>query len=131
MAIFWKAAAAALITVILGLALGKQEKDIGAILSMAVCCMVTVSTLIYLEPVLDFLRELESVGDLQGDFLGILLKILGIGLVAEIASAVCNDAGNGSLGKTIHMLGSAVILYLSLPVFRGLIDMLSRILEEI
>ena len=131
MAIFWKAAAAALITVILGLALGNQEKDIGAILSMAVCCMITVSALIYLEPVLDFLRELESVGDLQGDFLGILLKILGIGLVAEIASAVCNDAGNGSLGKTIHMLGSAVILYLSLPVFRGLIDMLSRILEEI
>ena len=131
MAIFWKAAAAALITVILSLALGKQEKDIGAILSMAVCCMVMVSALIYLEPVLDFLRELEGLGDLQEDFLGILLKALGIGLVAEIASGVCSDAGNGSLGKTIHTLGSAVILYLSLPVFRSLMDMLSRILEEI
>lgn len=131
MAVFWKAAAAALITVILSLALGKQEKDIGAILSIAVCSMVMVSVLIYLEPVLDFLRELEALGDLQGDFLGILLKALGIGLVAEIASGVCSDAGNGSLGKTIHMLGSAAILYLSLPVFRAFMDMLSRILEEI
>lgn len=131
MVIFWKAAAAALITVILGLSLSKQEKDIGAILSMAVCCMVMVSALIYLEPVLDFLKELEAAGDLQGDFLGILLKVLGIGLVAEIASSVCSDAGNGSLGKTVHIMGSAVILYLSLPVFRSLMDVLSRILEDI
>ena len=131
MSIFWKAAAAALITVVLSLALGKQEKDIGAILSMAVCCMVMVSALIYLEPVLEFLRELESFGDLQGDFLGILMKALGIGLVAEIASTVCMDAGNGSLGKTIHTLGAAAILYLSLPVFRGMVDLLRRILEEV
>ena len=131
MAIFWKAAAAVLITVILCLALGKQEKDISAILSMTVCSMVMVSVLIYLEPVLDFLRELEAVGDLKGDFLGILLKALGIGLVAEIASCVCADAGNTSLGKSIHTLGSAVILYLSLPVFRSLMEMLSRILERI
>ena len=131
MGIFWKAAAAALITVVLSLALGKQEKDIGAILSIAVCCMVMVSSLVYLEPVLEFLRELETIGDLQGDFLGILLKALGIGLVAEIAATVCADAGNGSLGKTIHTLGAAAILYLSLPVFRAMLDLLRRILEEI
>lgn len=131
MAIFWKTAAAALITVILSLALGNREKDIGAILSMAVCCMVMVSALIYLEPILDFLKELESIGDIQGDYMGILLKVLGIGLVSEIASEVCSDAGNASLGKSIHTLGSAVILYLSLPVFRALLDMLTQILEGI
>ena len=131
MGIFWKAAAAALIAVILSLALGKQEKDIGTILSIAVCCMVMVSALVYLEPILEFLRELETIGDLQGDFLGILLKALGIGLVAEIASTVCVDAGNGSMGKTIHTLGAAAILYLSLPVFRAMMDLLRRILEEV
>ena len=131
MAVFWKAAVAALIAVILSLALGKQEKDIGAILSMAVCCMVMVSALVYLEPVLDFLRELEEIGDLQGDFLGILMKALGIGLVAEIAATVCADVGNASLGKTLHTLGAAVILYLSLPVFRAMLDLLRRILEEV
>lgn len=131
MGIFWKAAAAALITVVLGLALGKQEKDISAILTMAVCSMVTVAAFTYLEPVLDFLRELEAIGDLQADFLGILLKALGIGLVAEIAGMVCMDAGNGSLGKTVQMLGGAVILYLSLPVFRALLELIRQILGEV
>ena len=68
MGIFWKAAAAALIAVILGLSLGKQEKDIGAILSMAVCCMVMVSALVYLEPVLEFLRKQENFRGISSVF---------------------------------------------------------------
>ena len=93
--------------------------------------MVAISALIYLEPVLDFLYELEDIGSFPGDFMILLLKALGIGLVAEIASSVCSDAGNSSLGKTIHTLGSAAILYLSLPVFRAMVDMIRDILEEV
>ena len=87
MSLFWKAAAAVLLAVVLGLSLGKQ-KDIGVLLTMAVCCMVAMIAISYLEPVLDFLRELETLGDLQGDMLGILLKAVGIGLVSEIAGLV-------------------------------------------
>ena len=133
MSLFWKAAAAVLLAVVLGLSLGKQ-KDIGVLLTMAVCCMVAMVAMIaisYLEPVLDFLRELETLGDLQGDMLGILLKAVGIGLVSEIAGLVCTDAGNGSLGKTLQMLGSAVILYLSLPIFTAMLELIREILREL
>ena len=130
MALFWKAAAAVLLAVILGLALDRQ-KDFTVLLTMAVCCMAAMIALSYLEPVLDFLRELEALGDLQGDTLGILLKAVGIGLVSEIAGMVCSDAGNGSLGKTLQMLGSAAILYLSLPVFSALLELVREIWREI
>ena len=122
MSLFWKAAAAVLLAVVLGLSLGKQ-KDIGVLLTMAVCCMVAMIAISYLEPVLDFLRELET--------LGILLKAVGIGLVSEIAGLVCTDAGNGSLGKTLQMLGSAVILYLSLPIFTAMLELIREILREL
>ena len=88
MALFWKAAAGGLLTVVLCLALGKTGKDMGTLLSMAVCCMVAMIVISYLEPVMDFMRELEELGDLQGDMLGILLKAMGIGLIAEIAGMV-------------------------------------------
>ena len=58
---FWKAAAMILIAVVLGLAVGKREKDISVLLTMAVCCMTAMIAVSYLEPVLDFLWELESV----------------------------------------------------------------------
>ena len=47
MSLFWKAAAAVLLAVVLGLSLGKQ-KDIGVLLTMAVCCMVAmIACLLY------------------------------------------------------------------------------------
>lgn len=131
MGMFWKAAGAVLIAVVLGLALGKQEKDFSMLLTLTVCCMVMVIAVTYLEPVLDFLRELEALGDLQGDILGILLKAVGIGLVAEIAGMVCADAGNGTLGKQLQLLGSAAILYLSIPIFSALLSLIQEILGEL
>lgn len=131
MALFWKAAAGTLVTVILGLVLGKQGKDMGLMLTMAVCAMVCILALTYLEPVLEFLRELESLSSLQTDMLGILMKSAGIGLVAEIASLICTDAGNASLGKTLQLLATGVILCLSLPILRTMLELIRKILGEL
>lgn len=131
MALFWKAAAGTLITVILGLVLGKQGKDMGLMLTMAACAMVCILALTYLEPVLEFLRELEYLSSLQTDMLGILMKAAGIGLVAEIASLICTDAGNASLGKTLQLLATGVILCLSLPILRTMLELIRKILGEL
>lgn len=131
MGYFWKAAAAVLVAVVLGLALDRQGKDFSVLLTMAVCAMVAGAAFLYLEPVLDFLWELEALSELQDGMLGILLKALGIGLVAELGAMICSDGGNASLGKQLQMLGSSVILYLSLPVFRSLLALVQDILGEL
>lgn len=125
---FWKASALVLITVILGLTLDKQERNIAALLTVCACCFVGITALHYLEPVLDFLWELERAGDMQEGMLGILLRAVGIGLTGEIAARICGDCGNGSLGKSLQMLSAAAILYLSLPVFRLLVSVLQEML---
>ena len=131
MEMFWKATAAVMIALILTLTLGKQEKDISIVLTTVVCCMVMGIAVFYLEPVLEFLRELEALGDLQNGVLGILLKALGIGLVSQLAGMVCADAGNTSLGKTMEILGGAAILYLSIPIFSALLELIQEILGQI
>lgn len=128
---FWKATAAILLTVILILALGKQEKDISVLLGMAACCLVGVIAVSYLEPVVDLMRELGELGEVSGSTLGILMKAVGIALVSEIAGMLCSDSGSASLGKMLQMLGSAAILYLSIPIFRALLTLIQEILGEI
>lgn len=128
---FWKAAAAVLLAVILVPAVAKTEKDISVLLTMAVCCLVAAAAFSYLEPVLDLLWELKALGDLSGEMLGILMKAVGIGLVAEIAGMICADAGNGSLGKTLQILASAAILYLSIPLFQAFLTLVQEILGQL
>lgn len=128
---FLQAAAAVLLAVVLGLMLNKQGKDMGTVLSIAVCCMVAMIAISYLQPVVEFLQKLETLGGLDESMVGILLKAVGIGFVAEIAGLICSDAGNSSLGKSIQILGSAVILWLSIPLFNSLIELVQEILGEI
>lgn len=128
MEMFWKAAAAVLIALILCLALGKQERDIGVLLTIAVCCMTGMTAITFLEPILDLLRELEMMTQLDGNMLAILLKLVGIGLVSEIVGTICSDAGCGSLGKSLQMLASAAMLYLSIPIFKALLTLIREIL---
>ena len=128
---FWKASAVVLLTVGLGLAVGKREKDLSTVLSIAACCIVASVAVNYIEPVLDLLWELDAAGQLQDGMLGILMKAVGIALVGEVAGLICADAGNGSLGKTLQLLSSAVILYLSVPIFRAFFTLIQEILGAI
>lgn len=131
MELFLKAAAGTLLTLVLTLTVGKQEKDIALLLGIAVCCMLAVLALSSLRPVLDFLYRLEAVGNLQEYGLGTLLKMVGIGLISELVAGLCQDAGNGSLGKQVQFLGTAVILRLSLPLLETLLDLMERLLGEL
>lgn len=120
-----------LLTVILGLALGKQGKEAGLLLTLAVCCMVGVLALNYLQPVVDFVRELQITAQLDDGMLKILLKSVGIGLIGEITSLICADTGNAALGKSLQLLSAAVILWLSLPLMTRFLDLLQQILGEV
>ena len=131
MELFMKAAGAALIASILGLFLSKQAKDMQILLVIAGCCMVAGIAATYLRPVLELLEELQALGNLNPEMIGILIKAAGIGLVSELACMICKDAGNGSLGKTVQIMGSAVVLYLAIPVFRGLLELVQGILEGV
>lgn len=131
MELFWKAIAVSLLTAILGVVIGKQNKDISLLLSISGCVLVAGLAAVYLSPVVQFLEELESLGNLRSDMLGILLKAAGIGLVSEIASVICSDSGNAGLSKMIQLIGSVMILWLSIPVFRALLDLVQTILGEL
>ena len=128
---FVRIAAGVLLTVLLTVLLNKQGKDMALLLTAAVCCMVVTVVITYLEPVLDFLKELETMGSLDSDMVRILLKAVGVSLVAEIASLICADCGNSALGKAVQILAVAAVLWLSLPLLRALMDMIQKMLGEV
>jgi len=131
MTIFFQSSAAVLISIVLILSLAKQGKETGLLISIAVCCMLAVVSIQFLEPIFDFLTQLESMSDLNSNMLEILLKVVGIGLISEITALVCTDTGNGSIGKMLQLLGNAVMLWLSIPLFQTIIDLTRRIMEGI
>lgn len=130
MDIFIKMSALALIVSVLYQMVSGRNKEIGTLLLVLGSCTVLITAASYIEPVFSFIGKLQSLGNLNNEMLAILLKCVGIGLVGEISVVVCNDMGNGSMGKTLQLFASALILWLSLPMLNGLLELIGKILGE-
>ena len=128
MELFWKTSGCILVTLILVLTLGKQQQDMGTLLAIAVCCMTGIAAIQFLDPVLDFIYELQSLTFVDLSVLKTLFRLVGIGLVAELIALICSDAGCASLGKSLQLLASSVVLYMSTPIIQSLIDLICEIM---
>ena len=63
-------AAAALIGLILVLVVGRQSRDLGMLLSLAVCVLLALGAMEFLEPVMELLNELKRLGELDSGAVG-------------------------------------------------------------
>ena len=131
MDIFLKVTAGILITAILSLVLSRNGTDMGLLLTICVCSMVIFAAFSYLEPVFAFAQRLIQIGQLSSELLNILLKVVGIGLISQIAGLICTDAGNQSLGKALQIVTTAVILCISIPLLEEILSLLETVLGEI
>ena len=100
-------------------------------MSITACSIVAIAALGYLQPVLEFLKSIEKLTGLNNAMVETLLKVTGIGIITEVANLVCKDAGNESMGKAMQLLGTAVVLYLSLPMYNSLIELLQKFLGDL
>ena len=131
MAVFWKGIGICLVCSVLSLSLKEREKDFSMLLGLGTCAIVSVMALSYLEPVISFLRRLESVGSLHSDHLTVLIKVVGVGVVTDTATRFCDDSGNSGVGKVLQFLGTAVMVWSSIPIFEALLELVSSVLGEI
>ena len=125
---FWKTTALVLLTVILSLSLDKTERDISAVMGIVALCIAACAAVTILNPVLNYLVELQRLFHMPDDLISILMKAVGIALVAELSATICADAGNASLGKMLQILGGAAVLTLSVPMFRTLMTIIKEMI---
>lgn len=131
MDLYLKAIAGILIALMLCLAVGNRGKEFTVLLGITVCAMAIAAGFSYLSTVLDFFFELQDIIGYGGELMDILLKAVGVGLVGEIAGLICNDAGQGTLSKAIQLLTTAVILWISLPLYRQILTLIEEILRGV
>lgn len=127
----YKTAGGVLLAIVFYLILDKNEKDMAVLLSVLVCVLVASVAASFLMPVLAFIKEIQQLTELDSKMLDIVLKTVGIGLLCEIVSLVCADAGNSSMAKAVQMMGTGVILWLSLPLLSAMMNLVKEILGEI
>lgn len=131
MNVFLRAIGGVLIALILWISLSKQNKDFSTLLSLVVCILIFVASATFLRPLMQFVKKIQQLGELDGDLVSVVLKSVGIGIISEICTLICKDAGNESLGKALQFLSTTVVLWISIPVFEKLLALLDNVLGSL
>ena len=66
--------------------------------------------------VIQEVRALSAQAQIDETMLLLLIKALGISIVAQVASNVCSDCGESALALCVEMLGRGSILLMALPL---------------
>lgn len=128
---YFQAVGAIMLCLILNLVLKHHGAEFSTVLTLLVCCVVTVIALYFLQPVLEYIRRIRQLSFINEQIMTIMLKVAGISMTAEIASMVCQDAGNSAMSRTLQFLATAAILYVSLPMFASFLDLIEDILGRL
>ena len=118
----------ALITVVCILLLKPLKPEIAV-------CIGFVGGIIILSRIVNYIFEIINAFSFIVDKTGVgtgifktVLKIIGIGYLAEFSANLCNDSGNSSIGDKVLFAGKIVILVYSLPIVTSIIEILMGIL---
>lgn len=59
-----------------------------------------------------------------------ILKIIGIAYIAEFASQITKDAGQGAIASKIEMAGKILILAMAIPILTVLIETIIQLIPN-
>lgn len=122
-------AAICVLAAVLALLLKKESPQMGLLLTLAAATAAFLFLMNQLGELLDFLRELSTVGDIGQELLSPLYKTIGIALVVKIGGNLCRDAGESALAAVIETTGAVCALLVSLPLLRTVLATLMELMN--
>jgi stage III sporulation protein AD len=63
-------------------------------------------------------------------YLDTILKIIGIAYIAEFASQITKDAGQGSIASKIELSGKVLILAMAIPILTVIIETIIQLIPS-
>ena len=81
------------------------------------------------EPVVARIYELSSIGEGLGEYAGVVIRSLGVAILAHLCADVCRDCGENSVASAVILAAKIEIVILCLPLVEKIISYGSYILE--
>jgi len=118
----------ALVTTFAVMVLRPTKPELAAIVSIAGGVIVLLMAVDALGQVLGNFSAIVNRTGINSEIFSALLKIIGIGYLADFAAGICSDAGNNSMAQKVSLAGKVIILVLALPIIDSLIQIIIGIL---
>lgn len=107
----------------------KYSKEQAVLLVLAVVTLIFLNTTDSMPSILEKMDTLMAYSDLDREYVTVLFKALGICWITRFASDICHDCGEKAIASAAEIAGKIQLIVLSLPLFEGLIDIVTETLQ--
>lgn len=118
-----------IVAALLALSLRGQRPEFAMLLSLGCGVFVLFYLLGEMKVISAELEELLSGLSQQSELTGLILKALGVCIVAELGSQCCRDAGENAIAAKVELAAKAALVLISMPVFSSLLQMAGELLR--
>lgn len=118
-----------IITALLALSLRGQRPEFAMLLSLGCGVFVLLNLLGQMKGILSGLERVMAGLSGQSDLTGIILKALGICIVAELGSQCCQDAGEAAIAAKVELAAKTALVLMCMPVFTQLLETAGELLR--
>ena len=96
-----------------------------------IVCTIIIFTLISkdLKGIVDRLTSISNEISVLLPYIKIMIKILGISMIAQLLSDLCRDNGENTLANQTELSAKIIILVTALPLFTTIMDIMIGMLK--
>lgn len=112
----------------LALIVKEQKPNFAFLLIVFVGCTIFLFLIDKISEIINMLEKLAADAKVNMVYVETILKIIGIAYIAEFASQVTKDAGQGALASKIELAGKIIILAMSIPILTVMIETIIKLI---
>lgn len=118
-----------LMALIINIVLKNYSKEFTFLINIV--CTIIIFTLISkdLKGIVDRLTSISNEISVLLPYIKIMLKILGISMIAQLLSDLCRDNGENTLANQTELSAKIIILVTALPLFTTIMDIMIGMLK--
>ena len=118
-----------LTALIINIVLKNYSKEFSFLINIV--CTIIIFTLISkdLKGIVDRLTSISNEISVLLPYIKIMLKILGISMIAQLLSDLCRDNGENTLANQTELSAKIIILVTALPLFTTIMDIMIGMLK--
>ena len=126
----YKIVSIAIITCIACLIVKPIRSDFAIFISIVGGIIILFYTFSYISEVFNVFGNIFKISGASPTLYTVILKIMGIGYLAEFTASICNDTGNNGLADKVLLGGKIIILVMALPIISSILEIIMELLPR-
>lgn len=111
-----------IVAVVLVMAVKRDNPAFAVMVSLAASVLIMFMVIPSLSGVLELLTSITGSLSSGGEYIAVVVKIIGVAYISEFGASVCADAGETGLASKIELAGKVLIMAISAPVVATLLN---------